>query len=245
MSAKIQNIFTVLLLSILVIALCGTGTYFVVKGRSNAGNYSQVNVWDHFAKVNASCTVTSMIHTYETKRKREEGDTDSDALVYDECDDTVQYQFTVNGDESGVEYTSRKVISFRNRQYLDFDIGIGGTDQDLCTPDDDKEIEPYSGSYLGDVNFTPFACDGICDTNEVVDCWTALEDEFNQKWANCGNDQCYKLVDPNVELEFAQVNTGNDLMDGRYLIALGVAVAVFSAFAYFCFRRGRELDDDH
>mmetsp|Transcript_31657 Transcript_31657/g.36934 ORF Transcript_31657/g.36934 Transcript_31657/m.36934 type:complete len:238 (-) Transcript_31657:263-976(-) len=216
----------------LVIILCSAGSYFVVAGKKEGSKLSEVNVSSQFASVESSCTIIGMENTYETIRRRETTSGSNSGRTYDVCVDTVSYSFTVNGDTDGTVYKSRVEVSERNSKNIMFDSGFGGTNNDLCTPNEDEEIRAYEGSYVDED--TPFVCEGICENGAIVACWKSIETGFNEDWANCGNDACYKLIDPAIELSLAVEDSGFKEIVGYFLIGLGCAVVVFSFGAYFC-----------
>ena len=221
----------------LVIILCSAGSYFAVVGKKEGSRLSKVNVSSQFESVEGQCTITGMEHSYETIRRRETTSGSNSGHTYDVCIDKVTYSFTVNGDADGIVYKSRVAESERNSKKIMFDLGMGGTNNDLCTPNENEGILAYDGSYI-DVN-TPFVCEGICENGATVACWKSVETDFNEEWANCGNNECYKLVDPAVELSLAEEDAGFKETIGYFLIGLGCAVVVFSTVAFFCCCRSK------
>lgn len=80
----------------------------------------------------------------------------------------------------------------------------------------------------------PFICVGICQNGTNVDCQKPTIDTQSKykNWANCGNGDCMKLVDPRYEIEMAKDSADWNTALGYFLIGLGGAVAIFSTIAY-------------
>jgi hypothetical protein len=195
----------------------GLALYFFGGMRSNF--LSSVDVDEQFIYLGEVCVIEGVYHISETINGFADcGDgCTSDITV---CEDTVIYNFTYND----VLLTSRTFVSYRNE--------VSGYYQgDRCTEDAGNMVEPYEGFISDGV---PFVCEGECEVGEVVDCWESSSvDNYNQEsWANCGNEECIKLVDPSIEHTDAVEKAQTISSFGRSLLSFGALLAVVPAMCY-------------
>jgi hypothetical protein len=149
------------------------------------------------------CTIVSTQHTWETVEyfqdrgtKRKNGVQPREKWV--RCEDKVEYLFEYCFHGDCAQFSSRQDVSGRNhRASCDNNLLCDSKgEKDRCTVGVDSN-QPYA---------THFACQGLCETGETVDCWkpsvacgSSNCDKYD--WANCGNKECMKLVDPKIELQ--------------------------------------------
>lgn len=233
-----QKIVLVVIFSILAVIIIGAGVFFVLQGNSQMNTFESVEMSEmsnYFQPT--TCTITDVKHTYKTEQFRVScGRSCSEFYIY--CTDTVQYEFTL-ADDNATSYLSRVSQTVRNKEKLFEEVGTEDL-PDLCSTGTE-----YQGYLNSDNDNDPmndvidenklFVCDGLCANGAVVDCWTpviAVDDV--QKWANCGNGECIKLVDPNYEVIISKTNAETIMNIGFVLILGGVFFAVLSLIVYFC-----------
>jgi hypothetical protein len=195
----------------------GLALYFFGGMRSNF--LQSVDLEEQFIYLGEVCVIEGVYHTAETINGFADcGDGCSSDITV--CEDTIVYNFTYND----ISLTSRTFISYRNE--------IDGYDQgDRCTEDRGNNVEPYKGFISDGV---PFVCEGECEVGKAVDCWESSSlDKYNQEsWANCGNEECIKLVDPSIEHTDAIEKAETVSTFGRTLLSFGALLAVIPALSY-------------
>jgi len=207
-----------------------------VRGNTTGSSLANVKDDSLFLLLEQSCTITGAEHSFDTKRRTRSCGSDCSETYY-VCEDQVRYTFVYDNPNdrciNNTEYSSRVSITERNEERVTFDLGFTDPDIDRCTVNQDT-IE-YQG-YVAGTSSSPFVCYGICENGTRVDCWKPITTRTGdyENWADCGNDECLKLVNPKYELEAAQEGAEVQAMLGYFLIGLGVAVSIFTIIAWFC-----------
>ena len=153
----------------------------------------------------------------------------------------------------GTLYTSRISRTARNTIEVDDDwFGDDDRPADQCAvPGRTGRNEPYIGHLpdngaamayrcpggpetCGEGGLAPFVCRGECRVGQMVDCWMPRESESclghqdgcrgYHDWAECGNQDCLKLVDPAYEHETARGEAEGVVFVGIFLVLIAVCV---------------------
>jgi hypothetical protein len=217
----------------------------VITVLGGAGDLDSVDPATAFASLGTSCNITQ-VHHVAASRREESGD-GSGSQTFDLCRDTVSYSFSKGGSGS---YTSRESVTQRNVEAVTLSGPVlpGGqaASADMCTPGGDNQ--PYRGQVYVPVDGppeecpngpssctsdTPYVCVGECSLGQSVACWEPSVAGFNADWANCGNPECIKLVDPELEYKIALDDAELLTVYGIALIAIGVPVGLI-AFCCYC-----------
>lgn len=196
----------------------GLALYFF--GGMRANFLDSVNVYQEFEYLGKACEIQGVSHVAESINGYAEcGDGCTTDITV--CEDTVVYNFTYND----LLLTSRTFVSYRNE--------IDGSGQgDRCTEDRENGIYGYEG-YISDG--VPFVCVGECEVGTMVECWELSDAQgYNQEsWANCGNEECIKLVDPSIEHTDAVEEAETMSTFGEMLLTVGAILAVVPGLTYF------------
>eukprot|EP00547_Thalassionema_nitzschioides_P007998 CAMPEP_0194203220 /NCGR_PEP_ID=MMETSP0156-20130528/3060_1 /TAXON_ID=33649 /ORGANISM="Thalassionema nitzschioides, Strain L26-B" /LENGTH=266 /DNA_ID=CAMNT_0038928927 /DNA_START=53 /DNA_END=853 /DNA_ORIENTATION=+ len=242
--AKARIVWTIIL-SIVAVTGLGFGAFTLVQGTFRSNTLEEVETSSYFQP--ATCTITDVSHRYETYQQTVGcGRGCSNYYVF--CTDIVQYQFMIDDDDDDKKktyYSSRKSRTVRNKQQI----------EELYEPEDLPDRCSTGTQYQGylnrlnvdDPNGTNdtltdeqkvlFVCDGLCANGTVVDCWAPTVTEGMssiQEWAQCGNRDCIKLVDPDIELSLAEKEVEEQMNLGIVLVGAGVGATVLAAVIYFC-----------
>lgn len=211
-----------LVFSVASIVLITLGVIKHDNRQKKVSSLKKIDPTNFFTLEPNSCTVVSSSITSITKRRTVRNSYDPDRIE-DYCEDSVFYTFVWNDAPEDVKnVTSRTFVSVRNVRQM-----YTEHPDELCIATSDNGLIPYQGFLKED---TPFVCEGLCDTGTVVDCWRpkadvcstaadAADNDCSEKidWAVCGNLQCLKLVDPEVELSMAIYDDG-DRIEIPYLV---------------------------
>jgi hypothetical protein len=223
------------------IGLVIAGAILEANAQKKVSSLKKIEPTDFFTLESKSCTIVDSSITSITKRaSTRDGGSNGSVRTEDFCEDSVYYTFVWN-DVPNVNVTSRTSVTIRNIRQISFAFGTEPRDE-LCVATSENGLLPYEGFLDQD---TPFVCEGICQPGTVVDCWrpkpdvcsgggTAEEDVDCSKeidWANCGNSQCLKVVDPSLELTKSIYDAG--LPIGILLIAFGVIFGIFGTCLHF------------
>lgn len=225
-----------LVLGAVCIGLIITGSILEVNTQKKVSSLRKIDPTASFTFEPDACQIVDSSITSVTKRmSTRDGGSNGSVRTEDYCEDKVFYTFVWN-DAPSVNLTSRTAVTTRNRRHITFAMGTEPRDE-LCIVNDSNGLNPYQGFLKED---TPFVCDGLCAAGTIVDCWRPIStsttsssnesqelDEIDIEWANCGNSQCLKLVDPAFELEEYIYDAGFPI--GILLIAFGVLLAIFGA----------------
>jgi hypothetical protein len=225
-----------LIFAAVCLALIIAGAILEVDSQKKVSSLKKIDPTNFFTFEPNSCTIVSSSITSITKRtSTRDGGNNGSVRTEDYCEDSVFYTF-VSNDAPDVNVTSRTFVSIRNVRQISFALGTEPRDE-LCIATSDNGLNPYEGYLKED---TPFVCEGLCDAGTVVDCWrpktdvcSADNDDCSEKidWADCGNSQCLKVVDPSYELSMAIIDAGFPI--GILLIAFGVLFGIFATCLRF------------
>jgi hypothetical protein len=226
--------------------LIAGGVMLILFGGAGEDDIASVDPAAAFTSLGTSCTITEVHHVAESRRE-ESSDGSGGSSTQELCRDTISYSFSKGGSGS---YRTRESVSQRNT----VDIGMSVTpvapggqaaDDDRCTPGGGND--PYRGSVhvprdgppeecpngpSSCTSDTPFVCFGECPIGESVACWEPVEAGFAADWANCGNPECIKLVDPQNEHAIALDDAESLTVYGIGLIILGVPVGLIALCCY-------------
>mmetsp|Transcript_14867 Transcript_14867/g.27951 ORF Transcript_14867/g.27951 Transcript_14867/m.27951 type:complete len:248 (-) Transcript_14867:369-1112(-) len=233
-----------LLLATMCIGLIIGGSILQVNSRKKVSSLQEIEPTNFFTLESKSCTIVDSSITSITKRtSTRDGGSNGSVRTEDFCEDAVYYTFVWNGSPN-VNVTSRTLVTIRNVRQISFAIGTKPRDE-LCIATSENGLMPYEGVLKED---TPFVCaGGLCELGTVVDCWRPKDDvcggdggdescSDNIDWANCGNSQCLKLVDPSFELAMAILDAGFPI--GIMLIVFGIIFGIFGSVVSMCFCKG-------
>ena len=231
------------------LALIVAGILVIMLGGAEGDDLGSVDPATAFSSLGTSCKITQSHHVAASRR--EESSDSGGSQTFDLCRDTVSYSFSKGGSGS---YRSRESVTQRNvvSVVAISPVAPGGqaATADMCTPV--GEIQPYRGAVNVPVDGppeecpngpssctsdTPFVCVGVCSVNVSVACWEPSTTGFSADWANCGNPECIKLVDPEMEYKIALDAAEALTWYGIGLIVIGIPVGIIA----FCCHRSPEV----
>ena len=227
---KTLNWCWVVTLGILILVFLGSsisGSILLAQGSNKKKSLAKVDptvVFEYLG--DEACTITEVdLNSYTVKRSESCGN--KCTKNYHICVDEMSYAFTIG--EDSVEYKSRIQSSERNRK-------DSNSYSDRCNG---SGLDPYDGTYL-DKNL-PFVCEGgICEEGDTVKCWQPTETcsdagcNEDLRWADCGNKECKKLVDPTFEYDDAVSDAQGLYIAGIVLLPIAAASCIIAAVLKFC-----------
>ena len=231
------------------LALIVAGLLVIMLGGAEGDDLGSVDPATAFSSLGTSCNITQ-VHHVAASRREESSSGEGGSQTFDLCRDTVSYSFSKGGSGS---YTSRESVTQRNvvSVVAITPVATGGqaATTDMCTPG--GEIQPYRGAVYVPVDGppeecpngpssctsdTPFVCFGECSIGRSVACWEPSTAGFSADWAKCGNPECIKLVDPEMEYKIALDAAEALTWYGIGLIVIGIPLGIIA----FCCHRSPE-----
>ena len=236
---------SLLALGAVCIGLIIAGAILEADAQKKVSSLKKIDPDDSFTlEINGCQIVDSSITSITKRTSTRDGGPNGSVRTEDYCEDSVYYTFVLNNAPS-VNVTSRTSVTMRNFRQINFAMGTEPRDE-LCIANG-NDLNPYDGFLSKD---TPFVCEGLCAVGTIVNCWrpkenvcsSSVDDDCRDvlEWANCGNSQCLKLVDPSFELTLAIYNAGFPI--GILLIVFGVMFGLFGMILYFFFCRKKNND---
>eukprot|EP00440_Ansanella_granifera_P000874 gb/GFBE01000944.1/.p1 GENE.gb/GFBE01000944.1/~~gb/GFBE01000944.1/.p1 ORF type:complete len:227 (+),score=31.31 gb/GFBE01000944.1/:1-681(+) len=222
---NIKNFIPALICGGLSLAMLIGGVVCTIVGNSQMKAAGQVDVDSDFLKLEDLCTISSVDHTYKTKREARSTGSDSSETV-EFCEDSVTYTFAV---PDGGEHVERQHVSSRGEQTAGFLAELS------ALPDRCQGASGFNQDLV---------CNGrICQQGDAVPCWKprscsgGCSSQLN--WANCGNSACYKVIDPRIELAETHEDASVIGLFGILLFILAGGACVFGACMTACIMRSK------
>lgn len=220
---------------LLSVVLFGGGIYYAVIGNTAASTAAEADPSVAFESLGASCLLTGVQHTFRTVR-RSTG-TNEQAERYDTCEDSRTFAFQHNN-ESHIEapISSDRAAIRRSPPGANGNVCVDanhGWDGPWCTGD------PSSNNVFGGqtgAHHNPHAtrdCPAPAPGNgagALVACWRPTvpcishEGGVCPAWYNCGEINCYKVIDPSWELAANADKADMQATMGYFLLFLGFVV---------------------
>lgn len=235
LSARLQSVGTCCLLSVV---LFGGGIYYTLIGNQGTATAAEADPTVAFESLGVSCVMTGVQHTFRTARRSKSSGSDSAAERYYTCEDSRTFTFSYKN-ESHIE---APISSDREAIRSDYDGNVcvdasNGWDGVWCTGDPQSNV--IFGGATG-AHHNPHAtrdCRAPAPANgtgALAECWrpkvpcTSREGGVCPAWYNCGEIDCYKVIDPAWELEAHAGAAETQVMMGYFLFFLGSVVFIIT-----------------